>query len=221
MNARRRHIALGRGTACFDMPKQARARQRQEGIVMLIVMVLILVATSTGVWALQSTVFEQKASTALLESSLSRIEAECSTMAGVALEENMVAAGATLFPQWQNTLLTKYFLPMPTANMVSPDFPNPAASGFNCGQDVGMRPLPWTFTSRRLHERIPYATQGASVGPSSGSGPITQPSTLVVITGYGELSLGANSVNDTLDSNNVRGIHEVISISRAYFDSQN
>ena len=184
---------------------------------MLIVMVLILVATSTGVWALQSTVFEQKASTALLESSLSRTEAECSTMAGIVLEENMAAAGAQLFSQWQDTLLRKYFLPTPTANVVSPDFPNPAASGFNCGQDVGMRPAPWFFTARRLHERIPYATQGASAGPSSGQGPITRPSALVVITGYGELTLA----NDTFDSNGVRGIHEVVSVSRAYFDSQN
>jgi len=200
-----------------QFPKKPRARQRQEGIVILIVMVLILVATSTGVWALQSTVFEQKASTALLESSLSRVEAQCSTMAGIALEENMIAASAQLFPQWQNELLKKYFLPMPTATMVSPDFPNPNASGFNCGDRTGMRSAPWSLTSRRLHERIPYATQGASVSPSGGQGPMTQPSALVVITGYGELTLA----NDTPDANGVRGIHEVISVSRAYFDSQN
>jgi hypothetical protein len=210
----RRHPVLARGTARFDTLKKARTRQRQEGIVILIVMVLILVATSTGVWALQSTVFEQKASTALLESSLSRIQAECSTMAGIALEENMGAATAQLFPQWQGPLLTKYFLPAPTANMVSPDFPD-GNGGFSCGQDVQMRPAPWSLTSRRLHERIPYATQGASVGPSSGQGPVTRPAALVVITGYGELSLGAT---DTLDTNGERGIHEVISVSRAYFD---
>jgi hypothetical protein len=216
MTARSKLFCSHANPRASTTPRRARARQRQEGIVMLIVMILILVATSTGVWALQSTVFEQKASTSLLESNLTRTQAECSAMAGIALEENMMAASSTLDPAWTGPLLAKYFLPALTPDMRSPDFPN-GDGGFSCGANAQMRRLPWSLRSRRLHERILYATPGAAAAPTGGQGAMLQESALVVITGYGELALA----NNPTDSLRVRGIHEVVSISRAYFDSQN
>lgn len=178
---------------------------------MLVVLMLILVATSTGVWAMQSTVYEQKASTAFLESHLSRTGAECSAMAGIALEETSGQIGSLTDDQ-----RTKYYLPaIPNAAPVyTLDFATPN-SGYNCGADVAMRAAPWQARGFRLHERIPYTDPGGATGKGSGPTGGAMPA-LVVISGYGELAVAS----DPLDSNNIRGVHEVISISRAYFDTQ-
>lgn len=193
-------------------PRERRPRpkhQRQEGIVMLVVLMLILVATSTGVWAMQSTVFEQKASTSFLESSLTRTGAECSAMAGIVLAE---------FPGLSTPLtpaqLTKYYLPTPvgTTPVNTVDFTTPNTA-FNCGADVAMRPQPWQARGLRIHEEIPYPDELSAVTKNTGMQG-GRPNALVVISGYGELAVG----DDPLDSNGIRGVHEVISVSRAYFD---
>lgn len=169
---------------------------------MLVVMMLIVVATSTGIWALQSTVFEQKASVSYLHSNLTRAEAECGALAGVASEEMGVRQPADA--AWTGRFLTKYYLPALTAEMDTPPLPAGAGS-YSCGADTLMRPAPWTMQGPRLHESIPYTDRAG------------RPASLVIITAYGELSL----TNDPLDSNNVRGVNEVIAVSRAYFDTSN
>ena len=190
--------------------RSQRKQQRQEGMVMLVVLMLILVATSTGVWAMQSTVYEQKASTSFLEASLTRTGAECSAMAGIALEE---VTGQTA--ELSAAQLTKYYLPAVagTSPVYTTAFATPN-SGFNCGADVSMRPLPWQPRDFRVHERITYLDDFSSVNKNSGTQG-GQQNALVVISGYGELAVG----NDQLDSNGIRGVHEAISISRAYFDT--
>jgi hypothetical protein len=182
---------------------------------MLVVMMLILVATSAGVWAMQSSLAEQKASTSLLEISLAHAEAECSAMAGVVLEEG--TQGALNVPP---ELLTKYYLPNPVGTIYTKDFAD-ADGGFGCGRQTAMRALPWSLRSRRIHDSSTYGTP-----PSSGGGGGGDPASfsldrsggqLVVITGYGELSLAS----DPLDQNKQRGVHEVVAMSRAYFDVKN
>lgn len=189
-----------------------RKRQSQEGVVILVVIMMILMATSTAVWALQSTVFEQKASTAVLEMLLSRQESECAALAGVALEEDSTARTAGLDGNWlasaspSQSLPRKYNMPAPTGVLTSPSWSNAL---FECGAQMGR-----SVRGRLLHESYQYQSPGPVSGPFNNQGSAMQPRSLVIITGFGELFLPG----DQPDRGGVRQIHEVTTQTRAFFD---
>jgi Tfp pilus assembly protein PilX len=189
-----------------------RKRQGQEGVVLLVVIMLLLMATSTALWALQSTVFEQKASTSVLEMVLSRQGSECAALAGIALEENGTARASLLDNNWTasaapaQSLPRKYNVPPPTGVLTSPMWTDPL---YQCGDQMAR-----TVRGRLLHESYQYGNQSATSGPFTNQGSAMQPRSLVVITGFGELFLP----NDQPDRGGVRLLHEVTTQTRAFFD---
>jgi hypothetical protein len=107
-----------------------RAREKREGIVVLIVMLVLFMATGTAVFAVQSSQYEQRASTSLGESNWARGIAECTAMAGLAYAEETAAAPSTgpdpnaLSVQWKAAgsgraeYSQKYAIPEPISGSV-------------------------------------------------------------------------------------------------------
>ncbi len=114
-----------------------RARQRREGIVVLLLMLVLMMASGTAVFTLQSTQYEQRASSAVGEANWARGLAECTAMAGIAYAENPLAGGSNppdLGAQWRPAGSTpaeytrKYAIPEP-ATASAPGAPAPNISG--------------------------------------------------------------------------------------------
>jgi hypothetical protein len=78
--------------------RRARARQKREGMIMLIVMLMLTMATGTALFTIQSTQYEQRASTAVLEANWARGIAECTTMAALAYAEDRAPGAAAPGP---------------------------------------------------------------------------------------------------------------------------
>jgi hypothetical protein len=114
-----------------------RTRQKREGIVMLIVMLMLLMATGTAMFTIQSTQYEQRASTAVGEANWARGVAECTAMAGLTYAENLqgnptqnpLPLGAQWQPSGSQRALygRKYSLPDPI---------NPSATNNVAGDPV-------------------------------------------------------------------------------------
>lgn len=176
---------------------------------LLVVLMMLLMATGTAVYAMQATVAEQKASGSILEASISRAASECVTMAGISMEDQS-AVPTGLDAAWTAgagsamSYPTKFSLPVPTnPTAASPGLPFADAATFPLGAAGFICPT----TTRQvrghlLHESLFY----------TGTGGVQR--RRVVITGFGELFVD----NDPVDSANFRGIHEVVSLTRAYFD---
>lgn len=117
-------------------PRQRRAAQKREGIVVLIVMLVLFMASGTAVFAIQSTQYEQRSSTAVGEANWARGLAECTTMAGIAFAEDPVTGGTvlpSLGAQWrpagaQAVFGQKYGIPEPAVANATAINPDPAGS---------------------------------------------------------------------------------------------
>jgi hypothetical protein len=75
--------------------QRKRAPQKREGIVMLIVMLMLLMATASAMFAIQSTHYEQRASSSLGEANWARGVAESATRGALAYVENVKLPNTT------------------------------------------------------------------------------------------------------------------------------
>jgi Tfp pilus assembly protein PilX len=192
--------------------QQTRKRQGEQGIVLLVVLVLILMATSTAVWALQSTLSEQRASTSVLEMSLSRAHSECAAMGGIALEE-LNNAGATLGAEWQagasqaTSYPNKYkwpVVPSTVGGFIRHTSQNSPDAIYACGLQMSRG----NRAQHSLHESYKYDTDTTTA--------VITERFLVVITGFGDIKpIGA------FDSDLARQTHEIDTQTRAFFDQTN
>jgi hypothetical protein len=155
-------------------------RKKREGIVILIVMLMLMMATGTAMFTIQSTQYEQRASTSVGEASWARGISECTTMAALAYAEDTAGNGGTpptLGAQWlpDGTLpakhARKYGFPQPIN-------PNPGAAstdGDRSGSmavDISLSPFasnataPGGLAAFLPGERRRTATVGLPVYPS-------------------------------------------------------
>jgi hypothetical protein len=130
-----------------------RAREKREGIVVLIVMLVLFMATGTAVFAIQSSQYEQRASTSLGESNWARGVAECTAMAGLAHAEDTNALQPSLSAQWRMAgsalapYSQKYGMPGPSAGLAAPPAsPDLAGSVLLMDAPVAATPPPTTNT---------------------------------------------------------------------------
>lgn len=235
--------------------RRAQKRQRQEGVVILVVLMMLLMATGTALYAMHSTSYEQRASSSFGEANWNRSQAECVTMAGLAIvEEQTPVRAQPLSLQWtdvggvRSQLSQEFAMPTPllgtsagsAADLAisydteqdSPSFfggnlpgglsafigpdrrgiqPYPAAHP-TIGNNAGER----NVRTQHLQDQIVVSLPGSTPGVANGK--LGQELKRTIITGFGVLLVNGENTPQTTDSSNVRGLHEVISMSRAYVD---
>jgi hypothetical protein len=102
--------------------------------VVLIVMLVLFMATGTAVFAVQSSQYEQRASTSLGESNWARGIAECTAMAGIAYAEDPGSVPPVLGAQWRPAgslraeYSRKYGIPEPSPTTATVPAPDPSGS---------------------------------------------------------------------------------------------
>jgi hypothetical protein len=209
--------------------KQRRARQR-EGAALLIVLFILLMATATGVFAMQSTQFEQRASGALHQATRAKFVAEGTTVNVMALcyqggttactdlkraPDNLPAAireehGLPNYPLLTEGAETVY-------SLTQADFP--VAPGTNFRVDG-------VDTDRELGSAVQTVYEPAFMTvvekwrvPNPGE---TRERYRLIVSTFGEITIDAdhNGVpDDTRETNKeFRWGHETVSTTRAYFD---
>lgn len=236
-----------------------RSRQRREGLIVLLLMLVLVMASSTAIFTVQSTQYEQRSASAVGEANWARGLAECAAMAGIAYAEDPLASKnpPTLGAQWVAAGSTpalytrKYAIPEPLlATPPGTPAPNrsgsqplldetgitaPAASNVPTGSlavflppndrstasptyplfanyDSQFVPAPGLrfYRAHWLQEVLTLETSGQK----GNSGTVGLPRTRTVVTGFAEI----NVWNDPTDASNVRGLHELDTISRGYID---
>jgi hypothetical protein len=219
---------------------RARKRQRQEGVVILVVLMMLLMATGTALYAMHSTSYEQRASSSFGEANWNRSQAECVTMAGLAIvEEQTPVRAQPLSTQWtdvggmRSQLSQEFAMPTPLLGTsagsaadlaISYDTEQDSPSFFGGNLPGGLS----AFIGPDRRGVQPYPAPHPTIGnnvvslpgstPGVANGKLGQELKRTIITGFGVLLVNGENTPQTTDSSNVRGLHEVISMSRAYVD---
>jgi hypothetical protein len=202
--------------------RSRRAQQAREGAALIIVLFILMMATGTAMFALQSTQFEQRAAGSLLQSARTKYVAESATMGVLALcDEKGVAQCADLSHQRNAFELErpKYALPkwggvesvyqLDDQNIKVPA--DPSTSAFKASVVAKDADVSGGGAATAFAPSFVALMEKWEV-PSPGD--VRKRYRLVVST-YGALRIGAEAASTTGE---LRGGHESVSATRAFFD---
>ena len=192
-----------------------RARRDREGVVLLITALVLMIVSATAVYAVQQGAFEVRAAGAARQALRTKYVSESFVMAGLScIEDTLCSKSYAAGDVWR----TKYGVPEPNNATPVPEvrvevrpenFPKhfsaeiaPSDAALSAGDFVtAYTPSDTLVWEDWPIEEVPQGNQQKKTTHR------------FVATCYGELAL----TNDAVASGETRGIHETISISRAYY----
>jgi hypothetical protein len=217
-----------------SMPTRHRGRKqnqraKREGAALLIVLFIVMMATSTALFAMQSSQFEQRAAGSIHQAVRAKYVAEAATISALALCYQNGAAGCTdikrALENLTGDLRQKYGLPNydavnevePVYSLTQADFPVTETTNFRLDAIDNDRDLGSAVAT--AYEPGFMAVLEKWQVPNPGE---TRERYRMIISTYGEVAIGnvdsKEGRDDVRTSDKERFGHETISATRAYFD---
>lgn len=196
-------------------------KKKREGAALLVVLFILMMATGTAMYSLQSTQFEQRAAGSLQQAMRTRYVAEAATVGVLAYCFELGPAGCIDLKRApynvEKTVRAKYALPKAGDTEVVYQIDQTDLSGSSFLSDAGVstiippdKEISGGGTATAFTPSFLTVMEKWEV-PNPGE---TRPRFRVVVSTYGQLAV----TGETLAADELRGGHESISATRAFFD---